>query len=103
MKKSQKKYFIIGTLFLICAILSVTIAPLVVKTFLFNVNIENYIYVEIEFLLLTLCGVYYLFSPKYYNFQFITIGITFLFYYIYAIFYSSILNCFKTISSILFL
>ena len=69
--KKQTKYFTIGFLLLICALLSVTFLPIVIKLFT-KLNIQKYIYIQIEFFLLIASSIFYLFSPKYYKWQILT-------------------------------
>ncbi len=93
--KRQTKYFIFGLLVLICAVFCTTFLPLIVKNCFYKINVENYIYFEIEFLLLVLGGVLFLFSPKYYKFQMLSIALLMIFYEIFIKIYPYILSLFK--------
>lgn len=85
--KSQKKYFLTGLILLIFAVLCVTFLPAVIRTFFKGFYIQNYIYVEIEFLLMILSSVFYLFSLKFYKFQMLSIALLLIFYGFFIEFY----------------
>lgn len=65
--KNQTKYFIIGAMLEIIAILIVTVLPFILKL-KFEICTEDYKFacVYSEFIILCIAGVFYLFSPKYY-------------------------------------
>jgi hypothetical protein len=68
MKNIQIKYFINGLILLFLALCSITHLPIILKEKC-GLIFENYIYVELEFFLLVACAIFYLFSPKYYQYQ----------------------------------
>ena len=41
-------------------------------------------YTEIEFFMLAACSVYYLFSPKYYRYQIISIALALTYYFVFV-------------------
>lgn len=75
----QKKYFINGVILIFIALLSVTYLPVVVK-----INIENYVYYQIEFFALCAASIFFLFSPKYYKEQVLTIFFAIFLYLLYS-------------------
>ena len=77
---NQTKYFINGVILLSLACFSVTLLPLIIKTTPISAIIKNYIYYEIEFFLLSASAIFYLFSPKYYKYQILSI-LVFMFIY----------------------
>ncbi len=81
MLKRQTKYFTIGLLCLILAMFCITFLPVILKLYVKNIIFQNYIYVQIEFFLLAVCSIFYLFSPKYYFSQVVSI-IFGIFYYL---------------------
>lgn len=97
--KNQIKYFLIGLILLFCAVFCVTLLPLIVKIFFKHFYIQNYIYSEIEFLLMILCAVLYLFSPKFYKLQIVSIGVFAFLYFMFVKYYPLINQCFKMILS----
>jgi len=80
--KKQTQYFINGLILLILAMLTITIAPIIIKKYLHQ-TLENYIYSEIEFFLLTACSIFYLFSPKFYKKQINTIFFSIIYYILF--------------------
>ena len=68
MKNLQTKYFINGLILLALALYSITYLPIILKEKC-GLIFENYIYVEFEFFLLTAAAIFYLISPKYYQYQ----------------------------------
>ena len=75
--KKQTQYFINGLILLILAMADITILPLILAAI--DNSLDTFVYTEIEFFLLATCFVYYLFSPKYYKEQIVSI--------IFAVFY----------------
>ncbi len=84
--KRQTKYFLIGTIFLIGAMLCITFLPAVIR-FKTTLQVKEYIFVQIEFLLMLLCSIFYLFSPKFYSQQIKIIIIALLYYLCFTKFY----------------
>ncbi len=81
--KRQTKYYLIGSAFLIMAMFCITFLPPLIK-FKTTFHIKEYIYVQLEFFLLLISSIFYLFSPKYYIQQ-IEIIILAILYYLYFI------------------
>ncbi len=82
---NKKQCFIIGTIFLFIAIMSITFLPLIVKHF--YKPISNNYYRFIELIMLTISTAYYIFSYKYYKYQVIAVLYGILFYYAFVQFY----------------
>ena len=78
----QKQYFINGLILLVIAILTITIIPYVADRW--KMAFEKSSFSELEFFLLTACTLFYLFSPKYYKNQVISIVFAYLFYFIFV-------------------
>ncbi len=79
--KRQTKYFYIGLLCLINGLLCVTYLPYIIKRLVF---LQNYVFVQIEFLLLVTCAIFYLFSPKFYSKQILSFAFGFLYYFLFV-------------------
>ncbi len=77
----QKQYFINGLILLVVALLFVTIIPYCADRAKFVIDKGSLR--EFEFFLLTASALFYLFSPKYYKAQFISILCAFLYYFIF--------------------
>jgi len=93
--KKQTKYFLIGGILLLCALFSITFLPLIIKFFT-KLSIQKYIYVQIEFFLFVASSIFYLFSPKYYKQQILTILIAILYYYLFVLIYPNIYDLLLT-------
>ena len=93
--KKQTKYFIIGLLFLISAMFSITLFPIFIKLFT-KFSIQKYIFIQIEFFLLVASSIFYLFSPKYYKYQLLTILLAIISYKCFAMNYNLIYNSLLT-------
>ncbi len=78
--KRQTKYFLIGSIFLLTAMICITFLPAIIR-FKTSFHIKEYIYVQIEFFLLLIASIFYLFSPKFYIQQ-IKVIILAIFYYV---------------------
>lgn len=76
---NQTKYFINGVILLFLGLFCITFVPL--KTI---VSVEKYLYLQIEFFLLCASAIYYLFSPKYYKQQILSILIGILYYLLFV-------------------
>ena len=87
MKNLQIKYFINGLILLALALYSITFLPIVLKE-RFGLVFENYIYVELEFFLLVAASIFYLFSPKYYQYQIYSILFGIIYYSFFVKLYS---------------
>lgn len=83
---NKRKNFIIGTIFLFIALFSITIFPLILKSY--HKSFSNNSYILIEFILLAISTFFYCFSYKYYKYQIISILYAILFYFIFAQFYA---------------
>lgn len=81
--KRQTKYFYIGLLCLICGLFCITYLPYILKSLIIKIHLQNYIFVQIEFLLLVICAIFYLFSPKYYSRQILSFAFGFLYYFLF--------------------
>lgn len=75
----QTQYFINGIILIIIALLSVTILP---KSNL--LSIPKYAYYQIEFFVLCAASIYFLFSPKYYKGQILTILLGIIYYILFV-------------------
>ncbi len=78
----QKQYFINGLILLVIAILTVTIVPYLADKW--KMAFEKSSFSEFEFFLLTASTLFYLFSPKYYKNQVISIIFAFIFYFTFV-------------------
>lgn len=76
---NQIKYLINGIILLILGVFSVTFLPLLIKF-----HIERYVYLQIEFFFLCCASIFYLFSPKYYKIQILTILWAVLYYLLFV-------------------
>lgn len=81
--RKQTQYFINGIILLILGLLVITITPLIIENYR-PISLEKYMYSEIEFFMLMACGVYYLFSPKYYKYQIISIALGMTYYFVFV-------------------
>ena len=77
--KKQKQYFINGLILMTIALFSITIVPYLADNFKFF--IEKHSLSEFEFFILTAASLFYIFSPKYYKFQLMSILCAFLYYF----------------------
>ncbi len=84
--KRQTKYFLIGSIFLVGAMFCITFLPAVIK-FKTTFQIKEYIYVQIEFFLLLISSIFYLFSPKFYIQQIKVIILAVIYYIFFVKFY----------------
>lgn len=75
---TQTKYFINGIILLFLGLLCATFVPLNA------LSVEKYIYLQVEFFLLCASAIYYLFSPKYYPQQILSIFIGILYYFLFV-------------------
>ena len=82
----QKQYFINGLILIIVAILAVTIIPCTADKF--KIVIDKNLFSEFELFTLTACALFYLFSPKYYKAQIISIVCVAIYYFSFIKFYS---------------
>ncbi|MBR1616561.1 hypothetical protein IJ670_00265 [bacterium] len=85
----QTQYFINGIIMLVIGISSVTILPVLFQK-LRLVSVDNFIWVEIEFFTMSASVLFYLFSPKYYKAQLLSIICAISYYIIFASNYSLI-------------
>lgn len=79
----QAKYFINGLILLILALFSITFLPVILKNN-FNIIFENYVYIQIEFFLLVAASMFYLFSPKYYGAQVLSVVFGIAYYFLFS-------------------
>ena len=75
----QTKYFINGVVLIILALFCVTFLPPLIKSKT-SLIVQNYLYFEVEFFLLALSAIFFLFSPKYYKEQVLVILLGVLYY-----------------------
>ena len=87
-RKVQKKYFIKGTIMLIGAIFSITVLPVLAHKY-FKYMQDTKIFSEIEFFMLIMCGIFYVFCPRYYKHQWLAIFLGYGLYFLYINFYNS--------------
>ncbi len=82
----QKQYFINGLILLVIGLLIITVIPYAIDKF--KLAIEKSSFSELEFVVLTGCCLFYLFSPKYYKNQVLSIILGFLYYFMFFKFYN---------------
>ncbi len=70
--KKQTAFFIIGIIFLFLAIFCITLLPYILKKYTL-IKVQEYMFSEMEFLLLLLSAFCYTFSLKYYKAQILSI------------------------------
>ena len=75
----QTQHFINGVILLFLGVLSVTFFPMFVK-----LGWEKYVYLQIEFFFLACASVFFLFSPKYYKQQIMSVIFAILFYFMFV-------------------
>ena len=80
--KKQKQYFINGLILIIVALMAVTIVPYCTDRF--RLFIEKNVLCEFEFFTLCASALFYLFSPKYYKGQIISILSAYLYYFAFV-------------------
>jgi len=85
---NQTKLFINGFFLIVIALLIVTILPPIVRAKTGMFSVANYIYYQVEFFVLAAASVFYLFSPKYYKEQVLSILLGILYYILFVKFYS---------------
>ena len=83
--KKQKQYFINGLILIIIALLIITLIPHFAGKF--KIAIEKSTYSEIEFFILCAASLFYLFSPKYYIGQILSIVLAILYYFLFLAIY----------------
>lgn len=88
--KKQTKYFITGVFLLTGALFCITLLPMFIKICKINLPIQRYMYAQVEFFILVACSIFYLFSPKYYKYQVLSVLTGILYYIIFAKIYSFI-------------
>lgn len=81
-RKIQKKYFTKGTVMLFGAVFAITILPYIFYKCM-KFGFDSYIFSLIEFVMLIMCGIFYIFCPRYYKYQWVCIVAAFILYYIY--------------------
>lgn len=82
----QKQYFINGLVLIILALLAITIIPFCADKL--RIPVEKNIFSEFELFALMLCALFYLFSPKYYKAQILSIICAVIFYFVFIKIYS---------------
>lgn len=80
----QTKYFINGVILVILALFCVTFLPFILKN---KTVIPSYIFYQAEFFLLSAASIFFLFSPKHYKGQVLTILLGILYYILFAKYY----------------
>ena len=78
----KKQYFINGLILIIIALLAVTVVPYCADKY--RVVIEKTSYSEFEFFVLCAASLFYLFSPKYYKLQVLSIIFAILCYFLFV-------------------
>lgn len=79
----QTQHFINGVILLFLGLLSVTFFPMIAKF-----GWERYVYLQIEFFLLVCSSVFFLFSPKYFKHQVMSILLGILYYLLFVKFFN---------------
>ena len=87
--KRQTQYYINGLILLMLGLFSITIVPVVVKSYV-PIRVENYLYVEFEFFFLTAAALFFLFAPKYYKNQLISILTALLYFILFSKIYLAV-------------
>ena len=87
--RKQKQYFINGLILVIIALFSITIAPYLADSF--KMVVEKHSFAEFEFFTLTAASLFYIFSPKYYKFQIISVLCAFIYYFAFLKIYKILL------------
>ena len=77
----QKQYFINGIILIIMAIVAISFMPYLADKF--KLPFEKSCFPEFEFFALTGASLFYLFSPKYYKAQILSILCAILYYFIF--------------------
>jgi len=85
--EKQKQYFINGIFLVALGLLSVTIAPLIIKQAKGFASVENYVFYEFEFIFFLAAALYFVFSPKYYKGQIVCAFIGILYYILFTAIY----------------
>ena len=88
--KNQKTKFYIGTLLISVALFCVTFLPFILKEISIELVIEEFIFVQIEFILMLLASILYLNSPRYYDNQLAIISFGILYYFLFVKFLANI-------------
>ena len=83
----QKQYFINGLILIVIAVLTVTVIPLCIDKL--KIAFEKNVFSDIELFVLMTGALFYLFSPKYYKMQVISILGALIFYLLFVRFYFS--------------
>ncbi|MBR6297646.1 MAG: hypothetical protein IKR34_00205 [Candidatus Gastranaerophilales bacterium] len=86
-RKIQKSYFIKGTIMLLGAIIAVTVFPDIVHKYFKSMH-DNRFFSELEFFMLIMCGIFYVFCPRYYKYQWLVILMGYGLYFLYKHFYN---------------
>ncbi len=81
----QKQYFINGLILIVIAILAVTIIPYCFDKL--KIAVEKDIFTDFEFFALIAGALFYLFSPKYYKMQILSVICAVIFYCLFAKFF----------------
>ena len=85
----QTKYLINGIILLILGIIAISALPIIVQEYGYY-TVSKSLYSQIEFVLFTACAIYYIFSPKYYRIQVLSIFIALCLYLLFLAVYSFI-------------
>ena len=84
----QTQYFINGLILLFLGVLSITILPVIITKLKITIPYGNLFYRNLELFLLCACSVFYLFSPKFYKQQVISILFAMMFFNLFVKFYN---------------
>lgn len=79
--RKQKQYYINGLILLIIAMISITMLPHLADKL--KLTVEKSSFSEFEFFALCASALFYLFSPRYYKNQVLSIIFAFLYYFLF--------------------
>ena len=86
--KKQKQYYINGLILIITGVFAVTVLPYLTDKIGFY--FDKSVFSEFEFFVLVAAGLFYLFSPKYYKSQMLSIILAIIFYLIFSNIYHTL-------------
>lgn len=84
----QTQYFINGVILIVIGLLCVTIFPQIVREKISFFAVANYTYYQAEFFTLCAAAIFFLFSPKYYKEQILTILLGLIYYILFVKLYN---------------
>ncbi len=80
---TKRKAYNLGLLFLILALLSITVLPIITKK-IAGLSLNENLFSQIEFFLLFWCACLYAYSSKYYKYQLLSIFVAILIYFMFS-------------------